>query len=103
MGDRREALVGGFAGGTAWGVYTEDPAVAAMAVEYVRQDIALQIIADRVGHEGMSELCARDPELKRFLSDHGYAAALLRTTGMPGPRPRGTDPARTTAPDERLL
>ncbi|MET8049287.1 MULTISPECIES: TrmB family transcriptional regulator [unclassified Streptosporangium] len=100
VGDRREALVGGFAGGTAWGVYTEDPAVVAMAVQYVRQDIALQIIADRIGHESMGELCARDPELRRFLTDHGCATALLRAAGIPG---HGPDPAPTTAPDGRLL
>ncbi|WP_329091597.1 MULTISPECIES: TrmB family transcriptional regulator [unclassified Streptosporangium] len=89
-GDRREALVGGFAGGTAWGVYTEDPAVVAMAVEYVRQDIALQIVADRVGHEAMREIWATDPELRRFLTDRDRSAALLRAAGMPGHRPYGS-------------
>ncbi|WP_433375075.1 TrmB family transcriptional regulator [Streptosporangium sp. CA-115845] len=94
-GDRRETLVGGFSGGIAWGVYTEDPAVVAMAVQYVRQDIALQIIADRIGHENMGELCAGDPELRRFLTGHDCATALLRAAGMPGHRPG--------APDGRLL
>ncbi|GAA4199210.1 TrmB family transcriptional regulator [Streptosporangium oxazolinicum] len=89
-GDRREALVGGFAGGTAWGVYTEDPAVVAMAVEYVRQDIALQIVADRVGHEAMREIWAADTELRRFLTDRDRSAALLRAAGAPGHRPYGS-------------
>ncbi|MFC4896859.1 TrmB family transcriptional regulator [Streptosporangium amethystogenes subsp. fukuiense] len=94
-GDRRETLVGGFSGGTVWGVYTEDPAVVAMAVQYVRQDIALQIIADRIGHENMRELCAGDPELRRFLTGHGCATALLHAAGMPG--------APDSTPDGRLL
>ncbi|MER5648447.1 helix-turn-helix domain-containing protein [Streptosporangium sp. NPDC002524] len=95
-GDRREALVGGFAGGTAWGVYTEDPAVVAMAVEYVRQDIALQIVADRVGHEAMREIWATDPDLRRFLADRDRPAALLRAAGAPGHRPYGSPPSPGT-------
>ena len=55
-----------------------------MAVEYVRQDIALQIIADRVGHETMDELWAGDPELRGLLGDHDRRAALLRAAGSPG-------------------
>ncbi|MEU3162707.1 helix-turn-helix domain-containing protein [Streptosporangium sp. NPDC006930] len=100
-GDRREALVGGFAGGTAWGVYTEDPAVVAMAVEYVRQDIALQIVADRVGREAMREIWTTDPELRRFLTDRDRPAALLRAAGMPGHRPYGSlaPPATPTSHD----
>ncbi|MFF3439080.1 TrmB family transcriptional regulator [Streptosporangium sp. NPDC002721] len=96
-GDRREALIGGFAGGTAWGVYTEDPAVVAMAVEYVRQDIALQIVASRVGHEAMREIWAADPDLRRFLADRDRPAALLRAAGMPGHRPYGS-PSSPGAP-----
>lgn len=90
VGDRREALVGGFAGGTAWGVYTEDPAVVAMAVEYVRQDIALQIVAGRVGHEAMREIWATDSDLRRFLSERDRPAALLRAAGAPGHRLHGS-------------
>ncbi len=92
-GDRREALIGGFAGGTAWGVYTEDPAVVAMAVEYVRQDIALQIVADRVGHETMRGIWSADPDLRRFLADRERPAALLRAAGVPGHRPYGSPPS----------
>ncbi|MFI6513126.1 TrmB family transcriptional regulator [Streptosporangium sp. NPDC050855] len=83
-GDRRETVVGGFTEGAAWGVYTEDPAVVTMAVEYVRQDIALQIIAERVGHETMGELWAGDAELRSLLAGHDRPAALLRAAGMPG-------------------
>ncbi|GAA2901477.1 TrmB family transcriptional regulator [Streptosporangium fragile] len=92
--DRRETLVGGFTGDTAWGVYTEDPAVVTMAVEYIRNDIALQIIADRVGHETMREFWADDPRLKRLRAGHGHPAALMRAAGLPAhPRvpPPGAD------------
>ncbi|MFI6521213.1 TrmB family transcriptional regulator [Spirillospora sp. NPDC050679] len=68
VGDRREAVVGGFGeDGSAWGIYTADPAVALMAAEYVRQDIALQILADRVGAEELNRLFATDPGLLRLL------------------------------------
>ncbi|MBE1534814.1 sugar-specific transcriptional regulator TrmB [Actinomadura algeriensis] len=67
VGDRREAVVGGFGEDAAWGVYTADPAVALMAAEYVRQDIALQILADRVGAAELDRLFATDPDLVRLL------------------------------------
>ncbi|WP_235959020.1 TrmB family transcriptional regulator [Actinomadura macrotermitis] len=68
VGDRREAVVGGFGtDGSAWGVYTADPAVALMAAEYVRQDIALQILAERVGAAELDRLFATDPGLLRLL------------------------------------
>ncbi|MFC4906316.1 TrmB family transcriptional regulator [Actinomadura gamaensis] len=68
VGDRREAVVGGFgADGSAWGIYTADPAVALMAAEYVRQDIALQLLADRVGAAELDRLFATDPGLLRLL------------------------------------
>ncbi|MCP2339670.1 TrmB family transcriptional regulator [Actinomadura rupiterrae] len=68
VGDRREAVVGGFgADGSAWGIYTADPAVALMAAEYVRQDIALQILAERVGAAELNRLFDTDPGLLRLL------------------------------------
>ncbi|MBO2455691.1 TrmB family transcriptional regulator [Actinomadura barringtoniae] len=66
VGDRREAIVGGFGEGGAWGIYTADPAVAMMAAEYVRQDMALRILAERVGREELQRLFAEAPELLRL-------------------------------------
>jgi sugar-specific transcriptional regulator TrmB len=83
VGDRRETLIGGFVDDSAWGVYTEDPAVVLMAAEYIRNDIAMEIIADRIGHESLREIWAGDPELKRLRADHGRPAALLRAVGGP--------------------
>lgn len=84
-GDTSEVLIGGFAGGAAWGVYTEDPAVVLMAVEYVRNDITLQVVADRVGHEALCEIWNGDPDLVRLRARHGHPAALLRTMETPTP------------------
>ncbi|MER7129555.1 TrmB family transcriptional regulator [Streptosporangium saharense] len=82
VGDGREVLIGGFANGSAWGVYTEDPAVVMMSVEYVKHDIALQVIADRIGHGTFADLWSNDPELVRLRTSHGHPAALLRAVGM---------------------
>ncbi|MDL4771598.1 TrmB family transcriptional regulator [Actinomadura xylanilytica] len=67
VGDRREAVVGGFGDGEAWGIYTADPAVALMAAEYVRQDLVLQILAERLGADELDRLFATDPDLLRLL------------------------------------
>ncbi|KAB2341925.1 TrmB family transcriptional regulator [Actinomadura rudentiformis] len=67
VGDRREAVVGGFGNGAAWGIYTADPAVALMAVQYVRQDAALQVVADRVGADELDRWFEADPGLLRLL------------------------------------
>jgi hypothetical protein len=40
--------------------------VALMAAEYVRQDIALQILGERVGPEELERLFAGSPELLRL-------------------------------------
>lgn len=83
--DRREVLIGGFLNGStdAWGVYADDPAVVLLAVEYVRHDIAMHIIVDRVGAERVQEFWATDPELGRLRSDRGSPAEALRASGWP--------------------
>ncbi|MBB2912323.1 sugar-specific transcriptional regulator TrmB [Streptosporangium becharense] len=90
--DRRETLVGGFAGDTAWGVYTEDPAVVTMAVEYVGNDIVMQVIAERVGHETMRGFWADDPRLAHLRAARDRYAALVRAAGPPA-RPEGSQAA----------
>jgi sugar-specific transcriptional regulator TrmB len=79
--DRREVLIGGFANGDAWGVYADDPAVVLVAVEYVRHDIAMQLLAERLGPERVEEFWTTDPELVRLRSDNGLPAAALRAGG----------------------
>ncbi|MEV8632945.1 helix-turn-helix domain-containing protein [Streptosporangium sp. NPDC051023] len=83
VGDGKEVLIGGFVNGSAWGVYTEDPAVVLMSVEYIKHDIALQIIADRMGHDSLHKFWSNDPDLMRLRAAHGHPAALLRAVGMP--------------------
>ena len=46
--DREQAVIGGIVNEDAWGVYTDDPAVVLVAVEYVRHDIAMHLIAEKL-------------------------------------------------------
>jgi sugar-specific transcriptional regulator TrmB len=87
--DRREVLIGGFLNGSAdaWGVYADDPAVVLLAVEYVRHDIAMHVLVDRVGADRVRKFWADDPELSRLRSDRGSPAEALRSSGQVAPRP----------------
>lgn len=69
--DREQAVIGGFIGDDGWGVYTEDPAVILVAVEYVRHDIAMQLVIERVGEENVQKFWSTDPDLARLRSDQG--------------------------------
>lgn len=75
--DREQAVIGGVVNGDAWGVYTDDPAVVLVAVEYVRHDIALHVIADKFATEDFETFWTSEPALLRLRADHGIPAALL--------------------------
>lgn len=91
-GDREQAVIGGAVDGDAWGVFTDDPAVVLVAVEYVRHDIAMHLIAERFAPEEFEAFWTSDPTLRRLRADHGAPAALLRRGAAGGtaraPRPR---------------
>ncbi len=93
VADRAEVVMGGFDGDEAWGVFTDNPAVVLVAVEYVRHDIAMQLMAQHFDGDEVLDFWDNDPELKRLRSDHGAAAAALR--GVRGSE-RSATPARKT-------
>jgi sugar-specific transcriptional regulator TrmB len=77
--DREQAVIGGIVdGGDAWGVFTDDPAVVLVAVEYVRHDIAMHLIAEKFVPEDFETFWTSDPALRRLRADHGAPAALLK-------------------------
>jgi sugar-specific transcriptional regulator TrmB len=82
VADRQEVLIGGFLEDDAWGVYADDPAVVLVAVEYVRHDIAMQVLAERVGPDKVRDFWLSDPELMRLRSDDGVPALALRVGGQ---------------------
>lgn len=89
--DREQAVIGGVVNGDAWGVFTDDPAVVLVAVEYVRHDIAMHLIAEKFAPDDFEAFWANDPALRRLRADHGIPAALLKLgrAGRPAsPAPR---------------
>ncbi len=92
VADREQAVIGGAVGDEGWGVFTDDPAVVLVAVEYVRHDIALHLVAERFATaDEFDSFWRTDPTLRRFRSDHGAPADLLKRIGVGGPPAR---PAR---------
>ncbi|MGI5272346.1 TrmB family transcriptional regulator [Nonomuraea sp. CA-218870] len=95
VADREQAVIGGVVNEEAWGVYTDDPAVVLVAVEYVRHDIAMHLIVEKFAAEDFETFWKSDPALLRLRADHGAPATLLKrgareTPGGSGRR-RGTD------------
>jgi len=86
--DREQVLIGGFLNGSAdsWGVFADDPAVVLLAVEYVRHDIAMHVLVDRVGAERVRQFWGSDPELGRLRADRGSPAEALRSGGRAAQR-----------------
>lgn len=76
--DREQAVIGGVINGDAWGVFTDDPAVVLVAVEYVRHDIAMHLIAQKFDIADFEQFWTSDPAIRRLRSDHGAPAAVLR-------------------------
>lgn len=66
--DRRAVLLGGEVEDESWGVYSEDPALVLVALEYVRHDIAIQVLAERIGPEKVEQFWYDDPVLSRVRS-----------------------------------
>lgn len=76
--DREQAVIGGVVNGDAWGVYTDDPAIVLVAVEYVRHDIAMHLIAEKFAPDDFESFWSADPAVVRLRADHGAPAALLK-------------------------
>lgn len=76
VADRNAVLIGGVDGGEVWGMWSDDPAVALVAAEYVRHDIALQLIGDRLRQAGLEEFWRTDPELERLRASAAVTEAL---------------------------
>jgi len=66
VADHTAALVGGVDGEDVWGVWSDDPAVAMVAAEYVRHDIAIQIIGERLAAAGLADTWRDDPALEKL-------------------------------------
>lgn len=81
--DRRAVLIGGAVAGEMWGLYADDPAVVLVAVEFVRHDIAMQILVERLGGEEAAERLNADPVLAHLATGRGAPALDLRRHTSP--------------------
>lgn len=75
--DRREVVIGGAVGDEAWGIWSDDPAVVLVAVEFVLHDIAMQVLVDRLGADEVAAFWRTDPVLVR-LATGGLGTGLPR-------------------------
>jgi sugar-specific transcriptional regulator TrmB len=74
VADHAAVLIAAVDPGDTWGIWSDDPAVALVAAEYVRHDIALQLIAERARDTGLGGFWDTDPELERLRSASRLAA-----------------------------
>lgn len=72
VADHDAALIGGIDAAGHWGVWSDDPAVALVAAEYVRHDIALQLIGARLDEVGLGDYWTSDPDLERLRDSSGH-------------------------------
>ncbi|MFD2351426.1 hypothetical protein ACFSTC_22095 [Nonomuraea ferruginea] len=99
VADREQAVIGGVINDDAWGVYTDDPAVVLVAVEYVRHDIAMHLIVEKFAAEDFETFWKSDPALLRLRADHGAPPPRCSEGAPARPRPppaarRGNDTSR---------
>ena len=80
VADRDAVLVGGAVDDSMWGVYSDDPALVLVAIEYVRHDIAFLVLARRVGLDAVNELFETDPTLLRLATGRGAPGLERRAT-----------------------
>ncbi|MEX0848028.1 MAG: helix-turn-helix domain-containing protein [Ilumatobacteraceae bacterium] len=66
VADHAAVLIGAVDPTDTWGMWSDDPAVALVAAEYVRHDIALQLIAERAQDTDLGTFWQTDPELERL-------------------------------------
>ena len=87
VGDGRQAVVGGFREKSGWGVFSDNPAIVLLATEYIRHDIAMQLLGTNLGGEGIAELMRSNRDFVR-----------LRATGVRGPadEPRNRSAGRSS-------
>ena len=71
VADRREVVIAGAVGDDVWGLYSDDPAIVLIAVEYVRHDIAMQVLVERFGTESVEKFWHDDPILERLATGRG--------------------------------
>jgi sugar-specific transcriptional regulator TrmB len=76
IADHDNVVIAGIDNNDVWGVWSDDAAVALVAAEYVRHDIALQLIAERLHDTGLDDFWRNDPQLERLRSASGMSSVF---------------------------
>jgi HTH-type transcriptional regulator, sugar sensing transcriptional regulator len=71
VADRREVVVGGAIADEMWGWWSDDPVLVLLALEYVRHDIAMQVLVERMGEKKVAAFWHADPVLERLRTGNG--------------------------------
>jgi HTH-type transcriptional regulator, sugar sensing transcriptional regulator len=79
--DCRSVLIAGTVGTHTWGVFTDDPAVVLIAVEFVRHDLAQQLIVDHFGLEAVNAFWHSNPAFESLGTGRGAPGLALRQIG----------------------
>jgi len=75
VADHEQAIIGGVTTDAVWGMWSDDRAVALLAAEHVRHDIALQLTADRLDAAGLHDFWTHNEDLEA-LRDASAAAMV---------------------------
>ncbi len=87
VADHDQVIISGVTDDEAWGLWSDDRAVALVAAEHVRHDIALQLIGSRLREAGLEDFWTDDADLERLRAAAAADVTATRTGGS-GPAVR---------------
>ncbi len=80
VADHDQVIIGGVTDDEAWGLWSDDRAVALVAAEHVRHDIALQLIGARLHEAGLEDFWTNDSDLERLRDAAAADVTATRST-----------------------
>lgn len=95
-GDNRQAVIGGAQDSDGWGVYTDNPAVVLLSIEYVRHDIAMQLLGAQFGATQVTEYVRSNPDFIHLRAARAMKASRLSGHQDDAPAATVRAPRKTT-------
>ncbi len=80
VADHDQAVVAGVTAHDVWGMWSDDTAVALLAAEHVRHDIALQLTAEHLDAAGLADFWTSNPDLEALRDASAAAVGATRPT-----------------------
>ena len=85
VADHSQAMIGGITDTAVWGMWSDDPAVALLAAEHVRHDIALQLTAEHLEAAGLHHFWVHNADLEALRDASGRALRASSRGATPLP------------------